>query len=575
MSNHKYITLLAAVAASLGTNAQTIETEVVIDREITPRITNANRPAWVVPEILSTRVETRRLSLNEYTQTAPISRSLPLLDAAAWADSVMRSPYRGYISAGYLPVYNLGVDAAYRFVNDKKATAGASISYHGATWTSFLKEHDNSSNDLNIQADAALHTDPGTLSARVGYNMSQTHDAIGRGSQTANIVDLTMDWKPSHTGALEWDAAFDLQYTGFARSKTLDAIYTADTPLKPVHDLTVGLSSSPRLRLSPAASVDLGIDADLRHISTLRSIDLTQSMLPGTPDYGLFVMQDNGTQNMGLVTLRPAYSYKTRNLALRLGLRVDFNIGGIDHDTRLAPDIDLQWSPTSMIALFARAGGGQVMNTSADLWKRNPWMTGVLAYERSHINADLRAGVTFGSFHGFWSTLYAGWTQVDDWLRPVMTQNFVSWQKSLTYDGFNYGLELGYTWRDMVSVTAHADGTQHGKDYRRDDNAKWALGIAAKVRAAQGLFVEAGYDARLDRYGSYIVAADNTAETAWNVYNVDLDDATNLFAGVSYDITPAVTVYIKVENILNHRYSLTPGIQSRGTTGLLGASFRF
>lgn len=587
MRKSKYITILASVGFAMSAGAQTIETEVVIDREIVPVERAANRPTWVTPSIQSTRVEMKRLSLNEYVNAAEIKPTFTKLDPAQWADSVMRTPYRGYAAAGYFPVYNLGAAAGYRFVDNDKALAAAHISYEGATWNGEEgSEGRFSQHRFAIGADGEARFQPGVLTARFDYAYSGTGTArypelYNRGSQGAHSVDLGFGWNHATTGAFSVNGALDFGFTGFANDKNeqLGPIPTL-LAFDPAKDINLGLKASLAYALGSHNRVVLSIEGRLRHLNALKMLYPFAAIITGAPDgetVGYFAPESYGSSNFGIITFRPGYCFSSRNMSLRLGIRGDINAGGLDHETRIAPDIDFQWALNDKVAVFARATGAEIMNTNASLWQRNPWMTGVFGFERSHINADIEAGATFGSYRGFWGQLNVGWSSVADWLVPVVADGVNTWS-SCKMKGFNYGLELGYSWRDMVTVVGHVKGAQHGSYYRWDDNAKWAFDIAAKGRPVAGLTVELGYEARVDRYGYMLEAVSTPAlvPVAFLDYRtLGLGDTSNLYVGAAYDLTETTTVFLKAENILNHRWNLTPGILSRGVRGLLGLQLKF
>lgn len=586
----KKITILATLL-TMGTTAvaQNLNQEVVIERDIRPVEREATRPSWVSPSILSTKVDGRRLSLYEYADAADISRGLPTLDVVSWADSVMRSPYRGYVALGYFPVYNAGLSAAYKFVDTRRAALTGRFDYNGATWSSDTKDVSGRFNHhtINVGLDGHYAFDAGTLAATVDYTYSTSgapdfsdnkdfaNAFIARGTQGINIFGLALDWKPKtwpefigHIGAgVEYGGFFNSQIIGIGSPITE---HTVD----PINDVTFGANTELGVNLG-AGRLGVGVDARFRHVNNFRyffpRIGENGEMIDGT-DYEAYLdMIDYGSSTPGIIALTPAYTFKTKNIAGRLGLRVDIETGGLGHEIKLAPDIDIQWAPSSMFAVSVTATGGDVMNSNAELWRRSPWMSGVCAHERSHVNGDINLGLTFGSYRGFWATIRGGWTSAADWLHLVAVGKNVAWMPTNTVDGFNYGLELGYSWRDKVVITAGAEGAQHGCLYRWADNAKWAFDIAAKVRPIDRLTVELGYDARVDRF-AFVLAP---TAASWIDSRMSLGDTSNLHLGASYDFTSAFTAFVEAENLLNHRCYIAPYVDSKGINGLFGIQYKF
>lgn len=573
-----YLALMLGFAPTIL--AQTLSEEIVIERNIEPVERAVIRPSWVMPTILNPRVKNVKLSFNEYYNTAEITRSVAPLQPIAWADSVMRTPYKGYVSLGYFPAYNLDVGAGYRFVNTPKLSAGAHIGFQGSSWGGQDgTEGKNSRNELHLGADLTARFSPGSLAADFNYiwsgsGMAYFADRYHRGNQSINIADISLKWQPSSVGKIGWNIDFGFNYGGFTSEKTdnfavFNGLQTIPMEFKPAKDLNFKLGSDLSYKLGETSWVDLGVGLKFRHTNSL-SVSETVT-IPETENVGA-VYKEYGEHTLGIITLAPAYRFVSKNITGHLGIQVDFNTGGLQKDTHFAPNIDIEWSPASIFAVSLKATGGEVMNTNASLWERDPWMTGVRGFERSNVNADIQLGLTLGSIKGFWATLGGGWSSTSNWLTPVVLEGVNTWQKRNGFSGFNYGLELGYAWRDIVTVTAHAQGATHARYYRWQDNARWNFDIAAKVRPIQKLQVEAGYSTRLDRQGFVLLPV---VDGSFNDIKVSLGNTSNLFVGAQYEITNAFSAFIKAENLLNRHWSLTTNVRSPGIHGLLGVQYLF
>lgn len=572
----------ALLATGTAAMAQNLNQEVVIERDVQPVEREAMRPTWVSPTLLSTKVDGTRLSLNEYAGTAEITRSLPPLEAAAWADSVMRTPYKGYVALGYFPIYNAGVAAGYKFINTRNTTLAGHIAYNGATWKADQSGYDGHYNQHQVElgVDGRFGTKYGVLNAAVAYTYSSTgvpslnfttdrsSGILYRGTQGINIVDLTLNWKPSTWPAFIGHLGANVQYGGFFNDKEFILIPGPSYTLDPAKDVVFGVNTELGFNLG-TGRLGIDVDAQFRHIDNY--VHPTSGLHPTTgKDF-----EDYGSKMPGFVALTPAYNFATKNFSGRLGVRFDIETGGVDHDLRLAPDIDLQWAPSSMFAVSLTATGGDVLNSNAELWRRSPWMTGWFSNERSHVNADVNLGITFGSYRGFHATVRGGWTSAADWLHLVDVYGYDNeWMPSSTFDGFNGGIELGYSWRDKVVVTASADVAQHGKLYRWADNAKYVFAIAAKVHPIERLTIELGFDARVDRF-AYKLQPDYTNNLAWFHDRISLGDTSNLHLGAWYDFNDAFTAFVQAENLLNHRWLLAPAVDSKGINGLFGIQYKF
>lgn len=582
----KHIIIYPTVAlAFLSAGAQTLSEEVVIDRDITPVERPVVRPSWLMPALLTPGIEKTRLSFKEYMDAAEITRSISPLEPVAWGDSVMRSPYAGYASIGYFPTYNLDVSAGYRFIRRKNLNVGAHLSYDGSTWGGYSDATSRySRNKIAVGADVTAVFAPGTLKADLHYSWSATATAqyphlYHRGTQALNNVALDLSWTPSHIGRFGWDIKGNFGFGGFSSEKTdnLQGLLSlTNVRFKPLSDITFGITSDLSLRLGSTVDFVVGLGADVRHVSDFRYVDpVAYTELGGVYEKLGVEAVSAGSRTLGIFTVRPGFKFASSKFNGRVGLRVDFNSGGWQKDTHVAPEVDLNWAANNFFALRLQATGREVMNTNTQLWERNPWMTGTLACERSHINADIQLNAVFGSYKGFWAVLNGGLSSVSNWVSPVLLERVNIWARMNEFTGFNYGLELGYAWRDKLVVTGHAKGVSHGKYYRWQDNASWAFDIAAKVSPIENLQIDLGYEVRIDRRGYVLSPVIVEAEPAFFATTSSLGDTSNLFVGANYRITPQLSAFLKGENLLNHHWFITSNIRSQGIHGLAGVQYLF
>lgn len=584
---NQFLTIILT-AAALTSAAQNLSEEVIIDRDITPVIRSVQRPTALTPQLLTPRIDFKPLSFREYVGAAEITRSISTLAPVAWADSLMRSPYRGYASVGYFPVFNLGAAAGYRFIHNRTTDIGAKVAYDGCSWNGAKNaESKYRNNRLEFAVDGSHRFGYGTLEAGLAYTYSSSTAAryplmYERGTQAINIVDFNVAFRPAKTGVFEWNIKADIGYGGFTKDKSAALAPFNRFSLKPVDyvptkDASFGLGSDLSLNMRGGSAIVLGIGLKFRHLNTYtRLVPVTALAAPLDADTAVIAGESLGAHTQGIITLRPGYTFRGKAFTGRLGIRVDVNTGGIRGGTRIAPDIEINWHPSDFFAATLNATGGESMNTNADLWNRNPWMTGTLAMERSHVNADIQLSATFGSYKGFWATVQGGWSSVSNWMTPVEVDGINVWLPASSFNGFNVGLELGYAFSDKFIVTGHARAASHAKYYRWQDNAKYVLDLTAKIRPIDKLQIDLGFDARFDRRGYSVSAAPATANTAKFVRTpVNLGNASNLYAGIEYRLFNPLTIFLKGENLLARHWNITNNIRSQGIHGLLGLQLLF
>ena len=126
----KSIIAAIALTTALSAPAEDLKTEITVDRTIVPVEREASRIGSLTPRLLSSPVTMKQLTLADYTDPAAITRSIPTLDPASYADTLALSPYRGYASLGYFPAFNLGASAVTNL-----STTDAHASAHGCSMT--------------------------------------------------------------------------------------------------------------------------------------------------------------------------------------------------------------------------------------------------------------------------------------------------------------------------------------------------------------------------------------------------------------------------------------------------------
>ncbi len=110
--------LIALCCVALSASAQNLPTGIDVERTVDVRETAASPLSTVTPTIIPNPNTPQPLSMSEYTLTGVpgvMADTLPPADATGIPG---RWPYRGYVSLGYLTVFNLDLRAGYSLVNN-------------------------------------------------------------------------------------------------------------------------------------------------------------------------------------------------------------------------------------------------------------------------------------------------------------------------------------------------------------------------------------------------------------------------------------------------------------------------
>lgn len=137
--------------------------------------------------------------------------------------------------------------------------------------------------------------------------------------------------------------------------------------------------------------------------------------------------------------------------------------------------------------------------------------------------------------------------------------------------GAHAGVRIAYEWRSMVDVHASVEMAPQKETsgyYLWRDRAKLVVKADAAVRPIEDLELTLGYEYRQGR-AAYSYSLDGTATL------IGLGSKSDLSFGARYDITPALGVFARGENLLGRKCMALPGVPEQGVHGLAGVSFKF
>lgn len=571
------LTVATLLAATLGASAKDLKTEITVDRTIVPVEREATRLGSLTPQLLSSPVKMRQLSLADYTDPAAITRTASTLDPAAYADTFALSPYRGYASLGYFPVFNLGASAGYKFIDNSRTRLGAWLQYDGCSYKPYGDNaSDGKYSDNTVTVGASLAQRVGSKSsfgARIGYTYSSIGlpDDFQNNSQNANIFDADLSWW-SRPGLIGYRLTAGFSHFGYGEDNYFDKTIFSDTPDR---TLTVKAASENRFNFNgglaffgSSVSPRGGIDVSADFVSRKNGIEMIGTSYQPISD---------GT--LGIVSLTPYFTFHNGRLHGRVGARVDLSVGGVGKKVHVAPDVMLDWNVANQFAIYATISGGEHLNTLRSLYDYCQFVGGIWQYQRSNVPITADLGFNIGPFTGFSAKIFGGYAKANDWLMPQFSS--LGYQGSSTHqiiidqtnygaydlEGWHAGVGLSYDWRSIVKAEVTAETASNDIDkayYLWRDRAKYVINASVEVRPISPLKIAVGYELRTDRH-NYLSA----------ISPIELKSLSNLTLGASYEISEKLTVFARGENLLNRHYNLVTDIQAQPLKGLLGLSYKF
>lgn len=591
----KYIFSALLCSASLSATAQQLTKEVVIDREVEPQMREVTRPDFS-PKLYSAPIKTLTLRPFEYNRKGEVRRQLSLLDPAAYADTFAVSPYRGYARIGYLPTYNLGASAGYRFINSADMHLGAWLNYAGQSYNvnpaNFLdptvSDEDKvalSQHTFDLGVDFGHHTAYGDLTADARF----TYASVGQPmyekdfTQDASGFAVDLGWKAS-TKAWPWHIGISFDTFGFGKKtpgideyKLVDAraAYTPTAVREYVYGVNAGLAKA-----WGKSAVGLDLDFRFQHLTSLNCFDSRYQMVEGGPSFYETVIDNLGDKNFNLLRFSPYYKFVGKSFNLRAGLNVDV-LTGFESKTRIAPDVYVAWTPSQQFAVWAKADAPTQLTRVRSLYNYSPYMTSQFAVSPTLINYDVRAGVTVGTFSNIAIQAWVGYSDAD--FAPVIAAtdkfNYFMGQQN---GALAYGANISWSYRSLLSVYATAEGAENKDNkvyYPWTDKARWDVKAGLSVNPMDKLSLGVDWHFRSGRHGYMVdytaTVAGTEAFSHIEPYRRGLGIINDLEFNASYRLTDAFTIFANIENLMCRRWQTVPGVETARLHGLVGVGYKF
>ena len=542
----------------------------------------------VSPEVSLPALPSQRLSYGMRQIKVGVPTSISSLAPAAYADTIYRSPFRGYASAGYLPAFNLGASAGYKFIDNDRVRLNGWMQYNGSSYradNTWLDSEGSSRLRRNVATiGAALHSAVGRdsyLDLGLDYTFARFNTP---GSVFTELPDGTAEYRDGlrdqnvhrlnaqglwtmTTG--KWNTALGLSYGHFAYGNHILAGVAGDypefaDPLKPVRENKIAVSALASAAVWGAQSTGM----ELRFSYLTYGNHASYSYIPEAMT-STFLPQ--GSFSHGLLSLRPFYRTTWKRIDVDLGLNLDFtfNCGRAFH---ISPAAQATWKPSNFVTLYVKANGGERQNTLGSLFDVSYYGLPNMAYGNSHIVLDGEVGVTVGLFKGFYSQISAGYAVANDWLMPSMTTGDMLFFEKINMKGYKFHFGLGYRYRNLIDLSGSFEMAPQKINrgyYLWRDRARYVTALNLRVTPMEQLDINLGWEYR----GGRKMGLREASAPESTLHSMGLVNSLNL--GAAYRINTRWTVWADVDNLLNHHYTLIGGLPSQGIGGLIGVTYKF
>lgn len=595
---------LAAVAAQ----AQTLNKEVVINRDIEPAERAVTRPASVSPDVYMAPVPKHSLSPWEYRRTGQLTRQLTVLDPAAYADTVARTPYRGYASVGYLPAFNLGLSAGYRFIDTANSRVGAWLQYNGQSYhvngANFLNTRNGegqrslSRNTLTVGADASHKAGAGQIDAAVGltyarvgqpmYAYRQVIKEDDSFTQSATGFNLRVGYGSQASKTSPWRLGAKIGYFGFGdRLDNMLALADAiendlNYESKPARQFTFGFDGGVAWHRNDHT---LGLDIDMSFQHVNMTGQFTAAKDDRLIDGGAGITRDpitlfvnNDSKTYGVTRFNPHYMFSRDVFTAVLGANIDIATSG-HSGLYIAPNAHVAYTPTQQFSVWGTATGGKRLNRLDALFAECPYMPSELTYSQSSV-IDGTVGADFGPYKGVTVSAWVGVSKAGDWLMPS-TVGAVNNYMYRDLKGAHYGAEVAYA-NNWGRVAIKAQGATNGTDkeyYLWRDGARYDVTASLTVKPTDALDITLDWNWRSGRhYSVYTPTALRVGDGSipvWDIERIGMGRISDLGLSAAYRLTGQFTITANLSNLMCRRWYVAPGVESARLNGLVGVAYKF
>lgn len=290
---------------------------------------------------------------------------------------------------------------------------------------------------------------------------------------------------------------------------------------------------------------------------------------------------DNLYSNRTALNLNPYYELNNDDWRLHVGANVDFSFGS-GKALQVSPDITAQYIFSDSYVLYAKATGGRLLNDFRRLETYNPYLDPSQKVYDTYEQLNTALGFKASPAPGVWFDLFGGYQYLkndlyqieNDWIGGH-TGGFIDLRQ--TNAGNLYvGAKASYQYKDIFSLSAEGTYYHWNTDEGITDNAngnnynvalfmkpQFKLGFNAELHPMQSLWVNLGYD--------YILRAERyTGE-----YSKEIPSVNNLSLGATYTLFKGISIYAKVDNLMNKKYQYYLYYPVEGINFLGGLSFKF
>lgn len=288
----------------------------------------------------------------------------------------------------------------------------------------------------------------------------------------------------------------------------------------------------------------------------------------------LFYSSGSWMSDYTSLALNPYYMLESDDWRVRVGAHVDWQ-SGEDSGIDVAPDVKAEYLFSDSYVLYLHALGGRELNDYRRLNAFSPYwsLNGRMPSTYVPLNASL--GFKASPVNGLWFNIFGGYRISKDELSCNLVDvdgyyftHFLQDEAKTAYGG----AELKYGYKDWLDASLKGTFYSWKTDHENEElylvtKPKFELNFYAEAKVFEGLKINLGYE--YVQRKEYVIKEGNSS------WDLSLGNISNLSVGASYTFLKDLSVFGRVNNLLNKQYYYEYGYPAEKLNVLAGLSLVF
>jgi len=592
MKTSKYIVafglILICSVSSLKAQDIIINRNISVEREYRPVIQDAGK-INSVPKILEPTVEKTPATYSNFNLPLNVNFNIHTLSAA---EVITAKPdnKEGFARIGLGGYRNTLVDFAYPIINTPGTHLDFSLNHLGT----FEERR------MHSTSTAALTFDQIFKSVTLFAGLSGSHETFnyyGNNYFNSNTVDLNK-WALSSSIPVYFAEIDRAGINSSPRTFTLDML--AGFPISQTFwrfNAFAGVSSLPmssdlrykaQLNYNKFSAIN-GLNENLFHTEAKLNIPSNKNRMGLDVDlYNMMyssatIPAFNFWNDYSVLTLNPYYSFERSSWDVRLGLKSSFKLG---NGTFMYPSFDVraEWKAIpKYFSIYGGLTGDYEVNTLDKISTENPYLFSDLRVNDTYTPYKLVAGIKLKPVYNLLLDAFVDYRQIDkqyfyvnkeyDYDSPYFTLVYVyspllTNRFNVIYSNatlFKMGIRANYNWQNFLNI--EFKGIYNEWNVLTEQYAwnkpKYEAELNTNVKINPNLSVSANIYYEGGRYVKFGRSA------------ILMNDKVDINLGVSYSYLSWLTVFGKINNLINSQYQNYLGYDVQGANLMVGAAFSF